>query len=53
LLAIFVYLVMALRRAYGQSLAWSLVKGITISVLYFAATLVGICVALIGAFVLL
>ncbi len=50
-LVLFVYLVAALYRAYGQSLAWSLLKGVAISVLYFAATLVGICVALIGAFV--
>jgi len=52
-LAIFVYLVMALHRAYGQSVAWSLLKGVAISVLYFAATLVGICIALVGAFILL
>jgi hypothetical protein len=50
---ILVYLIAGLRTAYGQSLWLSAIKGIGISVLYFVVTLIGICLAVFGAFLFL
>jgi hypothetical protein len=53
IVVIFAYLVAGLKCAYAQPFWLSLVKGTAISVIYLVVTLLGICIALAGTFMLM